>query len=208
MSRKVDPRSMRMGITKNWKSLWFAEGSDYADRAIEDDKIRKYIYKSLRTAGVGEVIIERSIKTVKINIHVAKPGIVIGRKGTGLSEIRENLKKITKSEIDLQVEEVKKPEINANIVAETVAMQIEKRVSAKRAMNIAADKALESGAKGIRLETSGTVFGPNSIAVGLVTYRGAVPTQTIRADVNYAKAVAQTRGGSIGVKVWMYLGEL
>ena len=208
MSRKVDPRSMRMGVTKNWKSVWFAEGDEYANRAIEDEKIRKYLFKALRNAGLGDVLIERSIKAAKITIQVAKPGIVIGRKGSGLTELREHLKKITKSELDIQIEEVKKPESNSSIIAESIAMQIERRISAKRAMNMAADKAMEVGAKGIRIEAAGTVFGPNSIAVGLLTTRGAVPTQTLRADINFSKTTAHTRGGTIGIKVWVYLGEI
>ena len=208
MSKKINPNAMRIGVTKPWKSLWYAENGRYADAVVEDDKIRTYLTKSLRTSGLDELIIERSIKAVKILIRVSRPGVVIGRKGVGLSQIREDLKKITKSEIDLQIEEVKKPEGRANIIAEAVAMQVERRVSARRAINIAADKAIEAGVLGVKVQIGGTVHGPNSIGTSFLTTRGAVPTQTIRADVEYAKAVAHTRGGTIGVKVWVYHGEI
>ena len=207
MSRKVNPVGLRVGVTQDWKSTWFAEGDLYASNVIEDDKIRSYLKKELRTSGIDSIIIERSIKSVKIIIHVARPGVVIGRKGSGLAQIREHVKKLTKSEIDLQIEEVKKPETSASIVAETVAMQIERRIYARRAINIAADKAMEAGAKGIKVQVGGTVNGPNSISLVDIASRGAVPTQTLRADIDFAKAIANTRGGTIGVKVWVYKGE-
>ncbi len=208
MSKKINPLAMRIGVTQPWKSLWFAEGNDYANKILEDDKIRTHLHKSLKTAGLGDVIIERSIKSLKILIRVARPGIVIGRKGVGLSDIREKMKKFTKADIDLQIEEVKQPEKNASIVADSIAMQLEKRIAPKRAMNMAADKAMEAGAKGIRIEASGTLFGPNSIAMTQITTRGAIPTQTIRADIDYAQSISYTRGGTIGVKVWLYKGEI
>ncbi len=207
MSRKIDPIGLRVGITKPWLSSWFAEGDRYADRVVEDAKIRAVLRKKLRTAGLDSILIERSIKSVKIIIRVTRPGVVIGRKGTGLSQIRESIKKITKDDIDLLIEEVKQPELSAPVVAETIAMQIEKRVSPKRAINVAADKAMESGAKGIKIEAGGTLFGPNSMGTVITTSRGPVPTQTLRADIDYAKTVAYTRGGTIGIKVWIYKGE-
>ena len=209
MSRKVDARGLRAGITRAWKSSWFSDDKDvYSKYLLEDDKIRKLLYRSLRSSGVHEIIIERSIKSVKILIRVAKPGVVIGRKGSGLTEIRASVSKITKSEIELQIEEVKSPNTSANIIAESIAMQIEKRISARRAMNIAAERAMDSGAKGVRIVIAGTVQGPNSIAVEDGVIKGAVPSQTLRADIDFSKAVAYTRGGTIGIKVWVNNGEI
>lgn len=207
MSRKINPTGFRIGITKDWKSNWFAENGRYADAVIEDDQIRTYLKRELRSAGVDAILIDRSIKSVNITIKVSRPGVVIGRKGSGLALIRQGLGKITKSDIDLQIEEVKSPETSAPVVAETVAMQIERRVYARRAINIAADKAMEAGAKGVKVQVSGTVNGPNSIALTDIATRGAVPTQTLRADIDYSVTVAKTRGGTIGVKVWVYKGE-
>ncbi len=208
MSRKINPTGLRVGVTKPWKSIWFAEGARYADSVIEDYKIRHYLGKALRPAGLSAVIIERSIKAVKLLIKVSKPGVVIGRKGSGLAIIREGIKKITSSDIDLQVEEVTKPEADAKIVAEFIAMQLERRVHARRAINTAADKALDAGVKGVKIQMRGTIHGPNSIATEEVVSRGAVPTQTIRADIDFARAISYTRGGTIGIKVWIYKGEV
>jgi len=208
MSRKINPTGLRVGVTQDWKSTWFAEGDRYADLLLEDYKIRKYLHRALRTAGVEAILIERSIKALKILIRVSRPGVVIGRKGVGLSEIRSKITKMTTSDIDLQIEEVKNPEASAPIVAEAIAMQIERRISAKRAINMAAEKAMNAGAKGIKLEISGTVNGPNSIAMNDIVTKGAVPTQTLRADIQFAKGTAFTRGGTIGIKVWVYKGEV
>lgn len=208
MSRKVDSRSLRAGITKGWNSIWFADTDLYSKNLLEDDKIRKYLSKTLRGAGLDLVLIERSIKSIKIIIRVSKPGLVIGRKGSGLAEIRSAISKITKSDIELLIEEVKNQNLSASIVAENIAMQIEKRISARRALSMAAEKSMDAGAKGIRIQVAGTVQGPNSIATEDVVYKGAVPAQTLRADIDFAKATAYTRGGTIGIKVWIYKGEL
>lgn len=208
MSRKINPTGLRVGVTKDWKSIWFAEGSRYADGIIEDHRIRSYLNKVLRPAGLSAIIIERSLKAVKLLIKVSKPGVVIGRKGSGLGLIREGIKKITNSEIDLQVEEVTKPEADARVVAEFIAMQLERRVHARRAINTAADKAVDAGVKGIKIQMRGTIHGPNSIATEEVVSRGAVPTQTLRADIDFARSISYTRGGTIGIKVWIYKGEV
>lgn len=207
MSRKVDSRSLRTGFTKEWSSNWYAESSNYADMALEDFNIRKYLERELRNAGLSSIAIERSIKTLKITISVARPGVVIGRKGTGLAKIRKELKKVTNAEIDLQIEEVKKPEGNANVISTSIAIQTERRMSPKRAINIAADKAINAGVKGVKIQAKGTLYGPNSIATTIEAKRGAMPTQTIRADISFAKATGYTRGGTIGVKVWIYNEE-
>jgi small subunit ribosomal protein S3 len=208
MSRKVDTRALRAGVTKPWLSSWFAEGAKYAIALVEDDKIRKHLSKKLRTCGLDQILIERSIQKIIITIRVSKPGIVIGRKGSGLGQLRAELSKITKADIDLQIEEVKRPDLSAAIVAENLAMQIERRVHAKRALSMAVKKSTESGAKGIKIEISGTVNGPNSVALSDSATFGKVPTQTLRADIDYARATAFTRGGTIGVKVWIYRGEI
>jgi len=204
MSRKINPTAFRIGITKGWLSSWFAEGGDYGDALIEDNKIRKYLKKSMRSAGIDAIMIERSIKSIKIIIHVARPGVVIGRKGSGLAQIRIDLKKITKSDIELQVEEVAKPDLSAPIVAEYVAQSIERRVHPKRAINMSADKTMEAAAKGVRVQVGGTVHGPNSVAMVFVATRGAIPTQTLRADIDYAATTAFTKAGTLGIKVWIY----
>ncbi len=208
MSRKVDVRALRVGVTKNWTSVWFAEDDVYARNLIEDDRIRKYLNAKLRTAGLDQVIIERSIQKVSIIIKVSKPGIVIGRKGSGLSMLRGDLTKITKSDIDLQVEEVKKADLSAAILAETLAMQIERRTHVKRAMNSTVKRAMEAGALGAKVQVSGTINGPNSIAMIDNAAAGTIPTQTLRADIEYAKTTAFTRGGTIGIKVWLHKGEI
>lgn len=208
MSRKINPTGLRVGVTQDWKSTWYAEGDRYAKYLIEDEKIRSYLKKSLRTSGVEAILIERSIKAVKITIRVSRPGVVIGRKGSGLAEIREKVSKMTDSDIELQIEEVKVAEASAPIVAESIAMQIERRVRSKRAIKYAVDKAMAAGVKGIRVEVSGTLNGPNSIGMSDVVSEGAVPTQTLRADIDFSKAIAFTRGGTIGVKVWIYKGEV
>ena len=208
MSRKINPTGLRIGVTKDWKSTWFAEGSRYAESVIEDYKIRSYLSKTLRTAGLSAIIIERSLKAVKLLIRVSKPGVVIGRKGSGLGLIREGIKKISSVDIDLQVEEVTKPEADARVVAEFIAMQLERRVHARRAINTAADKAMDAGVKGVKIQIRGTIHGPNSIGTVEVVSRGAVPTQTLRADIDFARAISYTRGGTIGIKVWIYKGEI
>lgn len=207
MSRKIDPKAFRVGITYDWISKWFASDDLYGRNVIEDDKIRSILGKKLRGAGLDKIVIERGIKSLKVTIYVARPGVVIGRKGAGLAEIREELKKITTTDIDLQIEEVKRPEANAKVISGAVANQIERRISAKRAVNIAADKAMEAGAKGVKIQVNGTIYGPNSIAMSIQATRGSIPTQTLRANIDYAKSVAFTRGGTIGVKVWVHTGE-
>lgn len=208
MSRKVDARSNRMGITKGWNSRWYAEGVAYANNLIEDYKIRAVVDKELKSAGLDVVTIERSLKNLKIILTAAKPGVVIGRKGAGLSGLREKIAKVTKVNIELEVVEAKDPETYAKIVADTIANQIERRFSAKRAMNMAADKAMQKRASGIKIEIGGTIFGPSSIGTTIKTSRGTVPTQTLRANIDYAKSTAYTRGGTIGIKVWINKGEL
>ena len=208
MSRKVDPRANRVGITKGWNSLWFADDKLYSKNLIEDYYIRKLLGKELRKAGLDKINIERSIKTLKIIIHVARPGVVIGRKGSELGALRIKLAKLTKSELDIQIEEIKKPEISAGIVSDTIAMQLERRMSARKSMNIAATKAMDAGAKGIKIVIKGTIYGPSTIGTTLSIYKGAIPTQTLRADIDFAKSVAHTIGGTLGTKVWIYKGNL
>jgi len=208
MSRKVNPTGLRVGVTKDWKSKWYAEDDQYGINLIEDDKIRRYLRKELKTSGLSVILIERSIKNIKITIRVARPGVVIGRRGTGLAKLREYLKEVTTADIDLQIEEIKNAETHARVVAQNVAMQLERRISSRRASNTVADKAIEQGAKGIKIQVSGTIYGPNSLAIRQLTTRGAVPTQTLRADIDYACVTASTRGGTIGVKVWVYKGEI
>lgn len=207
MSRKVDPRANRIGITAPWYSTWFSDNKEYAKNLLEDLNIRALISKELRTASLDKVLIERSIKTLKVIIRVAKPGVVIGRGGTALEVLRKKLTKLTKSELEIQVQEVTKPELSASIAAESIAMQLERRIFVKKAMNNVADKAMEAGGLGVKVVVSGTISGPSSIGQEVSTSRGAIPTQTLRADIDFAKATAHTIGGTVGVKVWIYRGE-
>lgn len=208
MSRAVSATANRAGITKDWNSVWFATNADYSKFLLEDYNIRQYLFERLRVANIDSVIIKRQIGSIKIIVKVGKPGIAIGRKGKDLAIVREALQKMTESKLEIIVEEVKRPDTSAKIIADTIAMQLEKRFSPKRALNIAADKAVQQGAKGVKIVIGGTIFGPSSIASVLKTTRGALPTQTLRKDITFAKSTAHTIGGTIGVKVWINNGDI
>ena len=207
MGQKVNPISLRLGINRGWDSVWFAKKKDYGKLLIEDYKIRKYIKNNIINSGVAQVIIERTAKKCIVSIYTSRPGFVIGKKGSDVDKIKKSLAKISSSEISLNIKEIKKPELNAFLVAENIAQQLVKRIAFRRAMKRAMQSALRLGAKGIRVCLSGRLAG-NEIARTEWLREGSVPLHTFRANVDYAEAEALTTYGIIGVKVWIYKGEV
>ena len=207
MGQKVNPIGLRVGINRDWDSIWFAKKNNYGKLLIEDYKIREYIKKNVVNSGVSQVIIERTSKKCIVTIFTSRPGFVIGKKGSDVDKIKKNLSKITSSEINLNIKEVKKPELNAYLVAENIAQQLVKRIAYRKTMKRAIQSALRLGAKGIRVCLAGRLAG-NEIARTEWLREGSVPLHTFRADVDYAEAEALTTYGIIGVKVWIYKGEI
>ena len=207
MGQKVNPIGIRIGITRSWDSIWFAKKREYGKLLIEDYKIREYVKKNIVNSGVSEIIIERTSKKCIVSIHTSRPGFVIGKKGSDIDKIKKKLSKISTSEVILNIIEVKKPELNSYLVAENIAQQLVKRISYRRAMKRAMQSALRLGAKGIRVCVSGRLGG-NEIARTEWLREGSVPLHTFRANVDYAEAEALTTYGIIGIKVWIYKGEI
>ncbi len=207
MGQKVNPVGLRVGITRGWDSVWFAKKNKFGKFLIEDYKIRDYIKKNVVNSGVSQVIIERTSKKCIVSLYTSRPGFVIGKKGSDIEKIKKNLQKITSSEISLNIKEVKKPELNAYLVAENIAQQLVKRIAYRKTMKRAIQSALRLGAKGIRVCLAGRLAG-NEIARTEWLREGGVPLHTFRADVDYAEAEALTTYGIIGVKVWIYKGEI
>ena len=207
MGQKVNPIGFRLGINRSWDSIWFAKKKEYGKLLIEDYKIRDYIKKNIVNSGVSQVIIERSAKKCIVSIHTSRPGFVIGKKGSDVDKIKQNLSKISSSEISLNIKEIKKPELNAFLVAENITQQLVKRISYRRAMKRAIQSALRLGARGIKVCLSGRLAG-NEIARTEWLREGSVPLHTFRANVDYAEAEALTTYGIIGVKVWIYKGDV
>jgi len=206
MGQKVNPIGLRLGINRTWDSRWFAD-ANYADLLHEDLKIRNFLVKRLAQAGVSRVIIERPAKKARVTIHTARPGVVIGKKGADIEKLRREISKMTGSEAHLNIVEIRKPEIEAQLVAENVAQQMERRVSIRRAMKRAVQSALRLGAEGIRINCAGRLGGAE-IARTQWYREGRVPLHTLRANVDYGVAVANTAYGTCGVKVWIYKGEI
>lgn len=206
MGQKVNPVGLRLKINKQWPSRWFAD-DDYADKLHEDLKIQKYLKKNLNSAGISKVIIERPTKKVNVSIHAARPGVVIGKKGADIDKIRKDLGKMLSDEVNINIIPVPKPELDAQLVADSVAMQLEKRASFRRTMKRAVQNAMRLGAEGIRINCGGRLGGAE--IARMEWYReGRVPLHTLRADVDYAISRAETAYGSIGIKVWIFKGEI
>ncbi|MBN9543458.1 MAG: 30S ribosomal protein S3 [Alphaproteobacteria bacterium] len=203
MGQKVNPVGFRIGVYKEWDSLWCAQGSKYADYLHEDLKIRNYIKKELAQAGISKVGIKRAANKAQIEIHTARPGVVIGKKGSDIEKVKSNIAKFTNSEISLNIVEVRKPELDAALAAQSVALQLEKRVSFRKAMKKVIQTAMKMGALGIKVAVSGRLGGAE-IARTEWYREGRVPLHTLRADIDYATAEAHTTYGVIGVKVWIY----
>jgi small subunit ribosomal protein S3 len=207
MGQKVNPVGLRVGINRGWDSIWFAKKRDYGKLLIEDYKIREYIKKNVVNSGVSQVLIERTSKKCIVSIYTSRPGFVIGKKGSDIEKIKNNLSKISNTEVSLNIKEVKRPELNAYLVAENIAQQLVKRIAFRKAMKRAIQSALRLGAKGIRVCVAGRLAG-NEIARTEWLREGSVPLHTFRAEVDYAEAEALTAYGIIGVKVWIYKGEV
>mgnify|MGYP001035187149 CR=1 FL=1 len=206
MGQKVNPNGLRIGIIKDWESRWFSD-KNYAALLHEDIKLRKFIKKKLFAAGVPKVEIERAANRMKVSIHTAKPGIVIGRGGTEVDNLRKTLEQMTGKQVNVNIVEIKKPELVAQLVAESVAAQLEKRVSFRRAMKQAVGRTMRLGAEGIKIMCSGRLGGAE-IARTEWYNEGKVPLHTLRADIEYGFAEANTTYGKIGIKVWIYKGEV
>ena len=207
MGQKVNPIGLRLGINRGWDSVWFAKKKEYGKLLIEDYKIREYVKKTVVNSGVSQIMIERTSKKCIISIYTSRPGFVIGKKGADIDKIKKNLSKISSTEVSLNIKEVKKPELNAYLVAENIAQQLVKRIAFRKTMKRAIQSALRLGAKGIRVCLAGRLAG-NEIARTEWLREGSVPLHTFRADVDYAEAEALTSYGIIGVKVWIYKGEV
>ena len=207
MGQKVNPHGLRVGVIKDWDSRWFADKSTFGDTLVEDYNIRNYIKKNLYAAGVPKVEIERFANKVKINIHCAKPGVVIGRGGEAIEKLRVEIEKMIGKTVNLNIFEVKSPDLNAQLVAEKIALDLENRVSFRRAMKSAIARAMKLGAKGIKVKAGGRLGGAE-IARSESYHEGTIPLQTIRADIDYGFAEAGTTYGKIGVKVWINHGEI
>ncbi len=206
MGQKVHPTGLRIGIVEDWRSQWYAE-KEYATWLAEDLKLRKYVKKKLYQTGISKVEIERAASSVKVRVHTAKPGIIIGKKGAGVETLRQELQKLTESNVLLNIVEVRKAELDAQLVAENVAQQFERRVSFRRAMKKAVSTTMRFNAKGIRIECGGRLGGAE---MGRREWylEGRVPLHTLRAEIDYGFAEAKTTYGIIGVKVWIFKGEV
>ncbi len=206
MGQKVNPVGLRLGVNRTWDSRWYAD-TDYGDLLHEDLKIRSYLTKRLSQAGVAKVVIERPAKKARVTIHTARPGVVIGKKGADIEKLRQDVAKLTESEVHINIVEIRKPEIEAQLVAENIAQQLERRVAFRRAMKRAVQSAMRLGALGIRINCGGRLGGAE-IARTEWYREGRVPLHTLRADIDYGTTTAKTAYGACGVKVWVFKGEI
>ena len=207
MGQKVSPHGLRVGIIKDWSSKWYANKQNFADYLVEDNKIRKYLKETLKTAGISSINIERKGTEVKVNVMAAKPGMIIGKAGAAIEELKKKLEKMTGKSVSLNIIEVKNLDMDAVLVAESIASQLERRISFRKAMKQAMAKTMKAGAKGIKTQVSGRLGGAE-IARSEHYSEGTIPLQTLRADIDYGFAEALTTYGIIGVKVWIYKGEV
>ena len=208
MGQKINPTGLRIGVIKNWESRWYSAPNKFGDTLVEDYELREYLLEKLAPAGVPKVEIERDAKRVYINIHCAKPGMVIGRQGAEIEKLKSLCeKKLGGKEVSLNIIEIKQPDLNAQLVAESIAAQLERRVSYRRALKQSIGRAMKLGARGIKFQASGRLAGAE-IARSETYKEGTIPLQTIRADIDYGFAEAKTTYGRIGVKVWLYRGEV
>ena len=207
MGQKVHPNGLRVGVIRDWNSRWYAESKDFANYLVEDNKIRKYVKKKLYASGISKVEIERTAKFVKVNVYTAKPGLVIGKGGNLAESLKAELQKMINKDVNLNIVEVKNVDIDAQLVAENIAGQLERRISFRRAMKQCMQKSMKAGALGIKTAVSGRLAGADMARTEF--YKdGTIPLQTIRADIDYGFAEADTTYGKIGVKVWIYKGEV
>ena len=207
MGQKVSPHGLRVGIIKDWSSKWYANKQNFADYLVEDNKIRKYLKETLKTAGISSINIERKGTEVKVNVMAAKPGMIIGKAGAQIEELKKKLEKMTSKTVSLNIVEIKNIDMDATLVAESIASALERRISFRKAMKQAMAKTMKAGAKGIKTQVSGRLGGAE-IARAEHYSEGTIPLQTLRADIDYGFAEALTTYGIIGVKVWIYKGEV
>lgn len=210
MGQKVSPVGLRIGVNKGWESSWYANKQDIAKYILEDDKIRKFIDKKYHNCAISKVEIERTATKVTVNLHTGRPGMLIGVKGAGVEEIKKEISKIigpTKNLV-VNIREIKKPDLDAKLVADSIASQLEKRVQFRRALKSAMQRVMKSGAKGCKVQVSGVVDGANTIARTESYMEGSLPLHTLRADIDYGVSSAFTNYGKLGVKCWIYKGEI
>ena len=207
MGQKMHPHGLRVGVIEDWDSKWYADKKNYADYLVEDHKIREYVKKKLFVSGISKVVIERTTKLVKVNVYTAKPGLVIGKGGALVETLKEELQKMIGKDVKIDIIEVKDFDINAQLVAENICAQLEKRVSFRRAMKQAMAKAMKAGALGIKTSVSGRLAGADMARTEFYK-EGTIPLQTLRANIDYGFYEADTTYGKIGVKVWIYKGEV
>lgn len=206
MGQKVNPHGLRVGVINDWDSKWYAE-ADFADNLVEDYKIRTYLKKKLYSAGVSKIEIERASDRLKIIIFTAKPGVVIGRAGSEIEKLKGEIQQYTSKKLNLEIKEIKKPDINAQLVAENIATQLQNRISFRRAMKSTMARTMKAGAKGIKTAVAGRLGGAEMARTEFYS-EGTIPLQTLRADIDYGFAEANTTYGKLGVKVWIYHGEV
>ena len=207
MGQKVHPTGVRVGIIKDWNAKWYADSKNFADYLVEDQKIRKFLKKKLYTAGISRIEIERTAKFVKVNVFTAKPGIIIGKGGAGAETLKAEVAKLIGKDVNINIVEVKAIDTDAQLVAENIAAQLERRISFRKAMKQCMQKAMKSGALGIKTAVSGRLGGADMARTEFYK-EGTIPLQTLRADIDYGFAEADTTYGKIGVKVWIYKGEV
>ncbi len=207
MGQKINPTGLRIGVIKDWESRWYSKAETFGDTLVEDYNLREFLLKTLAPAGVPKIEIERDAKRVRINIFCAKPGMVIGRGGAEIDKLKATCEKMLGKEVALNIVEIKQPDLNAQLVAENIAAQLERRVSFRRALKQSIGRAMKLGARGIKTQVSGRLGGAE-IARTETYHEGTIPLQTIRADIDYGFAEAKTTYGRIGVKVWLYRGEV
>ena len=205
--QKVHPTGFRVGVIRDWNSKWYADSRNFADYLVEDQKIRKFLKKKLYLAGISKIEIERTAKAIKVNLYAAKPGIIIGKGGAGVESVRAELKKLIGKDININIVEVKNVDLDAQLVAENIAGQLERRISFRRAMKQCMQKSVKAGALGIKTSVSGRLGGADMARTEFYK-EGNIPLQTLRADIDYGFAEADTTYGKIGVKVWIYKGEI
>ena len=203
----MDPHGLRVGIIKDWDSRWYANKKDFADNLVEDYKIREFIKNKLYVAGISRIEIERKANMIRVNVNTAKPGIALGKNGENINKVREELAKKIKKDVNINITEVKNSDMDAQLVAENIASQLERRISYRKAMKQCMAKAMKAGAKGIKTACSGRLGGAE-IARSEFYREGTIPLQTLRADIDYGFAEADTTYGKIGIKVWIYKGEV
>jgi small subunit ribosomal protein S3 len=207
VGQKVNPIGFRIGVIRTWDSRWFASGKTYAQNLHEDFKLRKFIKDKLKHAGIARIEMERAAKKIKVIIYTARPGVVIGKKGTGIDSLKAEVQKLTPNEVFVNIQEIRKPDLDATLVAENIALQLEKRVSWRRAMKKALASAVKGGVRGIKVQVSGRLDGAEIARTEWYNEK-SVPLHTLRADIDYGTAEAMTAYGKIGVKAWVYKGDI